>query len=237
MDDFLRGKNSLKNIELELLGDISGKDILHLQCHFGQDTLSLARMGARTCGVDFSPRAIAYARQLNTTLQLDARFICCDVYSLPEHHTSLYDLVFTTYGTIGWLPNINRWARVVSHFLKPGGRLVFAEFHPLIWMLDNDLKEIRYRYFNDEAIVEEESGSYAQPDAAYTTRSMGWNHGLAEVIQALLDQGLELLQFREYDFSPYNVFPDCIEEEPGKFRHKHYKNRIPMTYSLLMQKK
>src|SRR5690606_22988486 len=139
---FLEGKSSLNPIELELFGEISGKSLLHLQCHFGQDTISLSRLGAKTVGVDLSDKAVEAARELAAKDGSDAEFICCDVYDLPDQLDEKFDLVFTSYGTIGWLPDLDKWANVISHFLKPGGKFVFVEFHPYIWMYDDDLNEI-----------------------------------------------------------------------------------------------
>ncbi|HKK38655.1 MAG TPA: class I SAM-dependent methyltransferase, partial [Cryomorphaceae bacterium] len=130
VEGFLKGQASLKEIELPLLGDVNGKSILHLQCHFGQDTLSLQRMGANCVGVDLSDKAIEAAQNLNEELGLNARFVACDVYEAPKHIDEKFDVVFTSYGTIGWLPDLDRWAEVIAHFLKPGGKLVFVEFHP-----------------------------------------------------------------------------------------------------------
>ena len=117
---FLAGRNSLTQIELDLLGDVKGKRILHLQCHFGMDTLSLARMGAHATGADLSDKAIEKARHLAAEMRLDAQFVCCDLYSLPDHLKGAFDIVFTSYGTIGWLPDLDKWAEVISHFLKCG---------------------------------------------------------------------------------------------------------------------
>src|SRR5690606_3899602 len=140
MAGFRAGKSSLKPPELRLLGDLSGKSVLHLQCHFGQDTLSLARMGAEVTGLDFSDEAIRTARALAEELQLPASFVCGDLYDAPALLQRQYDVVFTSYGVIGWLPDLNRWAEVVASCLKPGGRFVFAEFHPVVWMLDDELE-------------------------------------------------------------------------------------------------
>ena len=118
-ENFLKGKSSLNAIELKLLGDFSNKKILHLQCHFGQDSLSLARLGAKVTGVDLSDQAIEKAKEFNEKLNLDAQFICCDVYDLPNHLDEKFDIVFTSYGTIGWLPDLTKWANLVSKFLKP----------------------------------------------------------------------------------------------------------------------
>lgn len=234
---FLEGKSSIKSIELDLLGDVKGKKILHLQCHFGQDTLSLARMGAQVTGVDLSDKAIDKAKELNEQLGLDAQFVCCDVYEAPNFIEEKFDIVFTSYGTIGWLPDLNRWAQVISHFLKPEGRLVFAEFHPAVWMFDNDFSYIQYSYFNDETIIEEETGTYTDREAPITTKTVSWNHPLDEVINALLQNDLMLNCFNEYDYSPYNCFNKTEEFEEGKFRIKHLENKIPMMYALMATKK
>lgn len=234
---FLAGKSSLNDIELQLLGDIKNKKILHLQCHFGQDSLSLARLGAKVTGIDLSDKAIDKAKELNHTLGLDAQFICCDLYDLPKYLNEKFDLVFTSYGTIGWLPDVDKWAKVIAHFLKPHGELVFAEFHPVVWMFDNDFATIDYNYFNIETIIEDESGTYADRYAAIEAQTITWNHPLSEVLTALLANGLTLTSFNEYDYSPYNCFNNTEEFEKGKFRIKHLENKIPMVYSLTATKK
>jgi len=236
MPRFLAGESSLKEIELGLLGSVAGKSILHLQCHFGQDSLSLARIGATVTGVDFSDEAIAKAKVLNSELGLDATFVCCDVYDLPNHLQGQFDIVFTSYGTIGWLPDMNKWAQVVSHFLKPKGKFVFVDFHPALWMFDNDFTHLQYNYFKAEPIVEVESGTYADKSAAVEFTTMSWNHSLAEVVGSLLSMGLQLDDFQEYDYSPYNCFNHTVEYAPGKFRISHLHNRLPMMYSLVMSK-
>ena len=157
-ENFMNGKSSLNTIELELLGDISGKKTLHLQCHFGQDTLSMARMGAIATGVDLSNKAIQTATELNNQLQLNAQFVCSDIYDLPNHLTGEFDIVFTSYGTIGWLPDLDKWAKVITHFLKPNGKFIIADFHPVVWMYDNDFKEVFYSYFNIEPIMKKKPG-------------------------------------------------------------------------------
>lgn len=232
MKNFMAGKISLKEIELDLLGEFRGKSILHLQCHFGQDTLSLARLGAKVTGVDLSDQAIAKAKSLTEELRLPAEFICCDLYSLPQHLNEQFDLVFTSYGTIGWLPDLNRWAKLVANYLKPGGKFVFVEFHPVIWMFDNQLQEISYSYFNTGPIVETEQGSYADRNANLKTESISWNHPTSEVINSLVAAGLQIQSFNEYDYSPYACFQNVVEFSPGRFRFKHLGSKIPMVFSL-----
>jgi 2-polyprenyl-3-methyl-5-hydroxy-6-metoxy-1,4-benzoquinol methylase len=229
---FLSGNNCLKEPELSLLGDISGKTLLHLQCHFGLDSLSLARMGAEVTGLDFSEQAITAAEALASQAGLKARFICANIYDLPLHDSQQYDLVFSSYGTIGWLPDLDAWAKVLSDALKPGGRFVFAEFHPVVWMFDDDFKEIKYAYFQREAIVEELSGTYADPKAALSHTSVSWNHSLDQVIMALLGCGLQLRAFHEYDYSPYDCFFGTREVSPGKFQLIGLEGKLPMVYAL-----
>lgn len=236
MKSFLDGKNSVPEIDLNLLGNIEGKSILHLQCHFGQDSLSLARLGAKVTGIDLSDQAIAKAKELNKQLKLDATFICCDVYETLNHITEKFDIVYTSYGTIGWLPDLEQWAKIISGALKPDGKFVFVEFHPVLWMFDDDFKAIKYHYHNEKPIIEEYSGTYANKEAAIITNYIGWNHSLSEVFQSLLNNGLQMEHFEEYDYSNYNCMNELIEFESGKFRIKHLDNKIPMMYSLVSKK-
>lgn len=233
---FLAGKSSLKEVELNLLGDIKGKSILHLQCHFGQDTISLARMGAEATGVDISDSAISNAKLLAKKANVQAEFICCDVYSLPQHLDKQFDSVFTSYGTIGWLPDLDKWAKIVEQYLKPGGKFIFAEFHPVVWMFDDDFTKVGYNYFNTGAIIETESGTYADRDAPIKNEYVCWNHPTSEVLTSLLQNGLKLLSYQEFDHSLYNCFRHTEEYEPGKFRIKHLGNKIPMMYALVAEK-
>lgn len=234
LNDFLEGKSSLNDIELELLGDVSGKSVLHLQCHFGMDSLSLARLGADVTGLDLSDVAIDKARELNDKLGLKASFVSGDVYATPQLINKKFDVVFSSYGTIGWLPDIHKWAEVVAKMLKPGGRFIFAEFHPFIWMYDNEQRSLIYNYFNSEAIHETEEGSYAAKTEDQM-ESISWNHGLSEVIQALIDQGLELKVFREFNYSPYPIFKESIERNPGQFQCKSWGDKVPLVYALEMR--
>ncbi|MBK8711813.1 MAG: class I SAM-dependent methyltransferase [Niastella sp.] len=237
MPSFLAGKNSLNKIELDLLGDVKGKSILHLQCHFGQDSISLSRMGAKVTGVDFSDVAITKAKELSSSMQVDTKFICADIFDLPDQLFEQFDIVFSSYGTIGWFPDINKWAMLVTHYLKPGGRFIFAEFHPVVWMYDNDFTDITYSYFNGEPIEENLTGTYAAKEDAIATNTITWNHGLAEVIQALLSQGLQLCQCNEYNYSPYDCLSGMEEFEKRKYRIAKWANKIPLVYALAAEKK
>ncbi|MEP7169667.1 MAG: class I SAM-dependent methyltransferase [Bacteroidota bacterium] len=233
---FLQGKSSLNEIELNLLGDVKGKTILHLQCHFGQDTLSLAWLGAYVTGVDLSDKAIENAKELALKTKTNATFICCDIYDLPKHLDKQFDIVFTSYGTIGWLPDLDKWAKIISQFLKPKGKFVFVEFHPVVWMFDYNFEKIGYNYFNTGAIIETETGTYAERNAPITHESVCWNHSISEVVNNLIKNGLTINSFDEFDFSPYNCFNKTIEFEPKKYRIAHLENKIPMVYSIAASK-
>ncbi|MER2996292.1 class I SAM-dependent methyltransferase [Pontibacter populi] len=231
---FKAGRTSLNDIELALLGDVTGKKILHLQCHFGQDTLSLARMGAIVTGVDLSEVAVEKARELATDLNLDARFICCNVLELDKYLDEQFDIVFCSYGVIGWHPDMNAFATIVSRFLKPGGAFYLIEFHPFIWMFDNNQENVIYSYFNDGPIIEVEEGTYADKEAPIKNNSCTWNHSLSDTITALLQHGLELTHFQEYNYSPYNIFKD-MTQDGNKYRLRD--GKLPLVFSVKAVKK
>lgn len=237
VDEFLKGRTSLNSIELQLLGDIKGKKVLHLQCHFGQDSISLSRLGAKVTGIDLSDKAIEAATELAEQCDADTKFICSDVYSLPEVLDQKFDIVFTSYGVIGWLPDLNEWAKVISHFLKADGKFIMAEFHPVVWMFDDDYKEIAYNYFNEKPIVETYGGTYADFSANIVQTYVMWNHSLADVIQNLLQHDLELKSFQEFNWSPYPCFKHVKEFEKGKWIIPQFGNKIPLVYALSAQKK
>lgn len=238
-NDFKNTQNSLNEIELDLIrekiGDLSGKSILHLQCHFGQDTISLGKLGGEVTGVDFSDKSIKAAQELASELGSSANFINCNVYDLPEHLDEKFDIVFTSYGTIGWLEDLGKWAEIVSTFLKDGGKFIFVEFHPVVWMFDNDFKEITYRYSGGEPIVETNVGSYAD-SSEIEYKHISFNHGLEQVINNLIGQGLTIESFKEYDYSPYNCFKNTVEVGEGKYRIEHLGDKIPMVYSIVAGK-
>jgi 2-polyprenyl-3-methyl-5-hydroxy-6-metoxy-1,4-benzoquinol methylase len=234
---FLQGKSSLNEIELRELGDVSGKKILHLQCHFGMDSLSLQRMGAQVTGVDLSDAAIEEAIKLNNQLSLDAKFICSNIYDLKNHLKETFDIVFTSYGVIGWLPDLNKWAEIISHFLNAGAFFYLAEFHPVVWMLDEDFKQVKYYYHNHETIVMDSQGTYTDRNADVRGKEYSWNHGISEVLNALLSQKLELAFFNEYSYSPYPCFKNLNQGTDGNWRVIGIEDKIPMVYSLKAFKK
>lgn len=235
-DNFIKGKITLPQTDLEALGDVKGKSILHLQCHFGQDSLSLARLGAKVTGIDFSEEAINKAKDLNKQLGLDAEFICCDVYETLQNITEKYDIVYTSYGTIGWLPDLDKWANVIVNALKPNGKFIFFEFHPVVWMYDDNFNEVFYNYFKSEPIKEEYTGTYADKVSEILNKTISWNHSLSEVFQALLKHNISIEHFEEFDYSNYNCFSHMEEFEPGKYRIQKFENKIPMMYSIIGKK-
>lgn len=232
VDEFLAGKNMLKEIELPLLGDLQGKSVLHLQCHFGMDTMSLSRLGAQATGVDLSDQSIDKAQDLSSQLGLNTRFIQSDVYSLPEKLDEKFDIVFTSYGALNWLPDMDKWAKVVKHFMKPGGDFVMAEFHPVVWMLDEDFQKIKYPYSSPEAIIDDTDEAYTGDSLQESASGVLWNHGLADILGALIKNGLHLTHFEEFNYSLVNCFANTVETEPGKWQLKGMVDKVPMLYSL-----
>lgn len=237
LEGFKNGKNSLNSIELEGLGAVTGKSLLHLQCHFGQDTLSWARLGAKATGVDLSPKSIALANSLNAELGLDARFIQSNVYDLPARLDEQFDIVFTSYGTICWLPDLKAWASLISRYLKPGGIFFMAEFHPALYMFDWNSRKVTFPYFESDAPIEETlEGTYAQPDAPISHKEYTWTHSLHQVIAPLLGENLTLIDFQEFDWSPYNCFPDMRPDGPGRWVWGGFEVSFPHVFSLKMGK-
>jgi SAM-dependent methyltransferase len=221
VEEFIRDPRFLSKVvrfDLPLLGDIAGLCGVHLQCHIGTDTISLARLGASMTGLDFSAPAVAQANELAERTGADARFVAADVYdavSVLGHEA--FDLVFTGIGALCWLPSVRRWAEVVSGLLRPGGRVFLREGHPMLWALDetraDELLVVGYPYFErDEPIVEETGGTYVQTDAEFEHNvSYSWNHGLGEVVTALLGQGFEITGLAEHDSVPWEALPGKME--------------------------
>jgi SAM-dependent methyltransferase len=230
VEAWLEHKNSLMPIELAALGDLHGKSVLHLQCHFGQDTLSLAQLGATVTGVDISDAAIAAARDLAVKAGLDGTFVCCNVLDTRSHVFEQFDLVFTSYGTIGWLPDLQPWAKVIADSIKPGGRFLIVDFHPVLWMMDDGFTHLKYPYFNRELIESVQNGSYTDGGADIEIRDFSWNHGLSEIMQPLLAEGLQLTQFQEFTYSPYACFANSVQGADGNYRIKGLEDLLPMVY-------
>lgn len=234
---FQHEETSLNTVELQLLGDISGKDVLHLQCHFGQDSISLSKLGANVTGVDFSERAIELATELAAKTSAKVQFISCNLYEVPDVISKKFDIVFSSYGVISWLPDLDKWAKVISDSLKPNGTFIFVEFHPVIWMFDDHFDKIQYNYFNEGEIVEIDTATTNDRNELKTLEFVNWNHSLSEILTSLLNNGLELTSFQEYNYSSYNCFQNAVEIAPNQFQIKHLGNKIPMMFSLSATKK
>jgi SAM-dependent methyltransferase len=222
------------------LGDISGLRGLHLQCHIGTDTLSLHRLGARMSGLDFSGPALDEARQLADSVGADINYVQADAYeALDRFGAQQFDLLYTGVGALCWLPDIARWGRLVADLLAPGGRLFIREGHPALWAID-DLREdhllaAHYPYFETEKpVVFEEEGTYVETEVAFANNSSAsWNHGIGEIITAVLDAGLRLTQFVEHQSVPWEALPGAmVRGEDEEWRLIEGPERLPLTYTL-----
>lgn len=226
--------------DLPRLGDVTGLRGVHLQCHIGTDTVSLARLGARMTGLDFSPAALAEARELAARAGADVPFVQADVYDAPAVLSEGgFDLVFTGIGALCWLPDIRRWARTVAALLRPGGRLFLREGHPMLWSLadarEDGLLVVDYPYFErPEPVVFDEGGTYVQTDVVFTSNlTHEWNHGLGEIVTALLDSGLDLTMLTEHDSVPWEALPGQMTRDGhGEWRLADRPWRVPCSYTL-----
>jgi SAM-dependent methyltransferase len=222
---FRAGGVRVRDYEIAALGDVAGRSLLHLQCHFGIDTLSWARLGARVTGADFSPAAIRLARELANDLGFpDARFVESNLYDLPSVLDGVFDIVYTSRGVLGWLPDIRAWARVVAHFLAPGGTFFISEVHPVAQAFDDEgvgpgELRLRYPYWeHPEPLVFEVKGSYADRDADVgDQQEHGWDHGLGEIVTALIEAGLRIESLEERSELEWAI-DFLVETEPGSDR-------------------
>jgi ubiquinone/menaquinone biosynthesis C-methylase UbiE len=242
LDGFRRGGIRIAEHEIEEIGPVEGQTLLHLQCHFGIDTLSWARLGARPTGVDFSPKAVALARSLASELGLDARFVESDVYRLPDVLDETFDVVYTSNGVLGWLPDIRRWAEVVARFVKPGGRFYVLEIHPVAQAFENEGVQpgelrLTYPYWEHRnPLAFETRGSYAD-EAAHVETPMeyGWDHSLGEIVTALADAGLRIRKLREYPFVNWKL-DFCVQAPDGTWRLPPGDGELPLMFSILATK-
>jgi SAM-dependent methyltransferase len=235
--DFL---SDVVRFDLPRLGDVRGLRGVHLQCHIGTDTISLSRLGARMTGLDFSPAALAEARRLASAVGADVDFVQSDVYGAPEVlGPASYDLVFTGVGALCWLPDIRRWAGVVAALLKPGGRVFLREGHPMLWSLadprEDGLLVVEYPYFErQEPTVFDEGGTYVATDVEFEHNvTHEWNHGLGEVVTALLAEGFELTMLEEHDSVPWEALPGQMQQLPDtEWRLADRSWRLAHSYTL-----
>ncbi|MCG7536599.1 class I SAM-dependent methyltransferase [Pseudoalteromonas sp. OOF1S-7] len=227
---FKAGQCSLNPVERAQVGVVKGKSLLHLQCHFGQDTLSWARLGADVTGVDLSENAIAQANSLKDALGLKARFIESDVVQFGRNNTRQFDIVFTSYGVLCWLPDLTAWANTVASALKAGGVFHLVEFHPI-----NDLLA-GYAYFPHGTPDVEQEGTYTENCDGTKSTTVTWTHSVSDVINALITSGLNIELFEEHPYSPYDCY-EGLEYVPELGYHKlHQGQWVPMLYSIKASK-
>jgi len=245
VESFKAGQNRLHGIEREELGDVAGKSMLHLQCHFGLDTMSLARLGATVTGVDFSERAIHTARALAAELQIPATFLVSDLYETPAQLDGQFDIVFTSYGAIYWLPDIKRWGEIAASYVKHGGTFYIAEFHPVGFMFDTDMGQDpsmsdyvrRYPYFHEDAPIVDDSADYADPHAPVkNTRTYSWSHSLSDIANALIAGGLQLEYIHEFPFSTIKEFGFLEQHADGYWYPPAGTHDMPMIFSMKARK-
>ncbi len=234
--DFKSGKTTLSKTEVKELGDISGKTILHLQCHFGLDTLSLTRMGAKVTGIDFSKKSIELARSLSEELGINAKFICADVYGLPKILKEKFDVVFTSYGVLLWLPDLKKWAKIISHFLKPKGAFYIIEGHPFSMVLKNVGKEInlsvKKSYFHSSRPLEgKKEKDYTNKRKQLKNIAYTWTHSISDVINSLISAGLRIDYLHEFPYSREVNYPNMELKKDGWW-FKGKKKIIPLMFSI-----
>lgn len=235
---FKAGESKLKPVESAELTDVRGKTMLHLQCHFGMDTLSWAMEGAQVTGVDFSEPAIEAARALSAETGIEARFLVSDVYSLPENLDERFDIVFTSYGVVFWLPDVKRWAEVAARFLQPGGTFYMVEFHPFSWIFDDapDITDfhVKYRYFNTgEPFRFEQEGTYADRDAKVENKlTYSWPHTLGDIVSSLIDAGLRIEFLHEFPFTTEKLWPFSEFVDKRTVRLTKHDGCVPLLFSI-----
>ncbi len=245
VEGFKAGRSSLNDIERREVGDVSGKSLLHLQCHFGLDTMSWARLGAEATGVDFSD-AIDLARSLNDELELGARFIRANVYDLPTLLDERFDIVYVSLGALCWLPDLDRWAQVVAGLLRPGGCFYIMDVHPFVGVLDSAAHEgeppgiedlqLRYPYFPapDGMFFAGGEPSYAGEEII-ESGCYEWAHSIAEILNAIHGVGLRLAFFHEFPMTCYRAFPGMTRGADGWWRFADGGDRLPLMFSLKAQ--
>jgi len=237
---FRAGKDRLRSIELSELGDVTGKSLLHLQCHFGLDTLAWARRGAIVTGVDFSEKSIALARSLSQELAIPAQFYCTDIYRLPSVLSGDYDIVFTSYGVLHWLRELRRWGEIIAHFLKPGGIFYIVEDHPFFRVFttqgESELKVDNPYFFSETPEKVEMAGSYATEDQGDMATFYIWNHSLGEVLNALISAGLVIEYLHEFPYAARAKFPFMEKGSDGWWRLPAQHGMIPFLFSLQARK-
>ena len=242
VEGFKRGRSSLHPVEIEEVGDVRGKKLLHLQCHFGLDTLSWAQRGARVTGVDFSEKGIAQARALASELGIEAQFVLSNVYDLPKVLEDEFDIVFTSYGAICWLPDLRVWARIISGFLHSGGRFYIIDRHPFtdVFYDEPDATDLWLSspyWRGPDPIRGEYDGTYADKGARLGNRvEYSWTHTVGGIVNSLIDAGLRIEFLHEFPFCVWEIFPFTIRGDDGYYRLREGPERIPLLFSIKASK-
>jgi len=237
---FKAGQDRLRSIELSELGDVSRKSLLHLQCHFGMDTLAWARRGATVTGIDLSEKSIALARSLSQELNIPAKFICSDIYRLPDLLSQEFDIVFTSYGVLHWLRDLSHWGKIIARFLKPNGIFYIVEDHPNFCMFTTEeetkLKLANPYFFSEIPDQVEATGSYATDNRGEPASFYIWNHSLGEVINALIEAGMTIEFLHEFPYAARAKFPFMEKGADGWWRLPAHYPQIPFLFSLQARK-
>jgi SAM-dependent methyltransferase len=237
-EGFKAGKSHLRPFELDEVGDVTGRSLVHLQCHFGLDTLSWARRGARVTGLDFSEPAMAAARRLAADTGLDAEFVHSDVYEAPSALGGRrFDIVYTGLGALNWLPDLTRWARTAAGLVAPGGFFYLAEFHPLTQVMADEDLSFERSYFDRTGTRWDDDFTYTDGPAKLSdTITWEWNHGLGDVVSALIDAGLRIEMLHEHDFTLFERWPWLQRHDDGTYRFPPDRPTIPLIYSVRARK-
>ena len=232
LSKFKKGTTSLQPLEINEVGDVKGKTLLHLMCHFGMDTLSWARKGAIVTGVDLSSDSIALAKKLSIEIRTPATFICKDIYELPKVLNQKFDIIFMSYGVLLWLSDIEEWAKIINHFLKKGGVLYIVELHPFTNMFDSEFK-LSYQYFDKGPFTDDSPGTYTDWNADIKGTTHQWGHTLGDVINSLINEGLKIEFLHEFSYTMYDQFPGFMKKnKKGQYVLRDKKIQIPLLFSL-----
>ena len=236
---FLEGYTTLKSYELKEMGDVRGKSLLHLQYHFGLDTLSWAREGAIVTGIDISSNGIRLAKLLAKKAIIEAKFIESNLYDLPKVLSEKFDIIYTSIGVLCWLNDLKEWGKIITHFLKPGGFFYIAEIHPFSMVFDNETKGIKdlqvgYDYFHDPKPMEFTAHeSYASTEVKIEPKKeYEWAHSISDVINSLIEAGLKIEFLNEYPFTIWKQFPFAERRTDGYYYLKNQKAEIPLLFTL-----
>lgn len=251
IEDFKAGQCRLHRVELEEVGSVEGRRLLHLPCHFGLDTLSWARRGATVTGVDLSPKAIALARTLSRETALPAEFVCSELYELPRvlDAAGSFDIVYTSYGVLNWLPDLRRWGELIAHYLKPGGFFYIVDGHPTAMMFPMEIDMPRagaftplVSYFHDPAGIQwPAEPDYADESAMHTVGAHEWRHSLGDIVGSLIGAGLSIEWLHEFPFCAWKIVAGCevveqFSQSAAYYARPKHEPSLPLMFSIRARK-